>query len=222
MIGTGAGVPAVGQRKGEIHPMEWEWLSGQVAYLAATRTPLSADVGLVRTEAMLWLYDVGSTPDAAAAINGLPGKKCVVVSHFHPDHMGNLDRVEHGPWYGGAFTCKKGRGGIVVEQDLKTPDGVHLFPLPSVHAKGCVGMEYGNYAFLGDALYPAVKAGQAVYNVSLLAQQLRVLKGLQAEWFLVSHSSPFARKGRQVIARLEELYARRRPGETYLPADSMI
>lgn len=80
-------------------------------------------------------------------------------------------------------------------------------------------MEYAGYAFLGDALYPAVKAGQAVYNVSLLAQQLQVLKGLRAEWFLVSHSRPFAHKRDEVLARLEALYAKRVPGQTYLPAE---
>ena len=199
--------------------MKWEWLTGQVGYLPATESPLSADVGLVRTDEMLWVYDVGSTPDVTAAVNALPGKKTVVLSHFHPDHMGNLGRVECETFYGGAFTCKKAGGGIVVSQDLFLPEGVHLFPLPSIHAKGCIGMEYGGYAFLGDALYPAVKAGQAVYNVSLLAQQLQILKGLRAEWFLVSHSRPFAQHRDAVLARLETLYARRVPGQTYLPAE---
>lgn len=70
--------------------MEWEWLTGQVARLPAAEAPLSADVGLVQTDGMLWIYDVGASPAAADAINGLPGKKTVVLSHFHPDHMGNL------------------------------------------------------------------------------------------------------------------------------------
>ena len=74
--------------------MKWEWLTGQVGYLPATESPLSAAVGLVRTDEMLWVYDLGSTPDVAAAVNALPGKKTVVLSHFHPDHMGNLGRVE--------------------------------------------------------------------------------------------------------------------------------
>ena len=199
--------------------MEWEWLTGQVARLPATEAPLSADVGLVQTDGMLWIYDVGASLAAADAINGLPGKKTVVLSHFHPDHMGNLEQVDCEAFYGGAFTCKKAGGGIAVSRELFLPEGVHLFPLPSVHAKGCIGMEYGEYAFLGDALYPAVKAGQAVYNVSLLAQQLQVLKGLRAEWFLVSHGKPFAQSRDAVISRLEKLYAQRVPGQTYLPAE---
>ena len=199
--------------------MEWEWLSAQVAHLPATEAPLSADVGLVRTDGMLWIYDVGAAPAAAAEVNALLGKKTVVLSHFHPDHIGNLEQVEYEAFYGGTFTCKKTGGGIVVSRELFLPEGVHLFPLPSVHAKGCIGMEYAGYAFLGDALYPAAKAGQAVYNVSLLAQQLQVLKGLRAEWFLVSHSRPFAHKRDEVLARLEALYAKRVPGQTYLPAE---
>lgn len=199
--------------------MEWEWLTGQIGYLPATEEPLSADVGLVQTGERTWIYDVGAAPAAAAAVNALPGRKTVVLSHFHPDHMGNLERVNHEAFYGGAFTCKKAGGGIEVSRELFLPEGVHLFPLPSVHAKGCIGMEYDGYAFLGDALYPAVRAGQAVYNVSLLAQQLRVLKGLRAEWFLVSHSRPFAHKRDEVLERLEALYAKRVPGQTYLPAE---
>ena len=55
--------------------------------------------------------------------------------------------------------------------------------------------------------------------MSLLAQQLQVLKGLRAEWFLVSHSRPFAHKRDEVLARLEALYAKRVRGQTYLPAE---
>lgn len=103
--------------------MEWEWLSAQVAHLPATEAPLSANVGLVRTDGMLWIYDVGAAPAAAAEVNALPGKKTVVLSHFHPDHMGNLEQVEYEAFYGGTFTCKKAGGGIVVSRELFLPEG---------------------------------------------------------------------------------------------------
>lgn len=201
--------------------MEWEWQTGQLGWLPATEAPLSADVGLVRTEGGVWIFDVGSTPEAAAAINGLPGKKRVVLSHFHPDHTGNLSRVEYDQLYAGAFTCKKIGSGTAVTQELFLPDGVRVFPIPSAHAKGCLGLEYDGYAFLGDAVYPAVKGpGKLVYNVSLLAQQIQVLSALKAERFLISHKKPFVHPKAAVLAWLKGIYARRRPGETYLLMDA--
>lgn len=210
-------MPAAGREEGGI--VEWNWLTRRVGFLPATAQPLSADVGLVRTDEMLWIYDVGCTPAVEQALNALPGKKSVVLSHFHPDHTGNLGRVTYHALYAGAFTCKKTGTGTAVTGELVLPGGMRLFPVPAIHAKGCLGMECGEYAFLGDALYPAVKNGQAVYNVSLLAEQIRLLEQRKAEWFLLSHQRPFVQAKEQTLARLRKLYARRVPGQTYLPAE---
>ena len=184
-------------------------IADRISYFPHRELPLSADVGVIRFDDGLWIYDVGSTEETAAAINDMSGHKNVVLSHFHPDHAGNVERVMCDMLYAGAFTCKRLGVGTAVKDHLFFDSGIHLFPLPSSHAKGCVGLEYGNYAFLGDATYSTVKAGQIAYNAGILKEQITVLKSIRADWFLLSHSEPFARHKTEVILHLEEIYALR-------------
>lgn len=195
--------------------MSWQRITETIGYLPATQEPLSADVGLVSTKSGVWLFDLGCTENMAREIEAVIGEKRVVLSHFHPDHMGNLDRVQYDALYAGAFTCKKIGKGMVVSGDLYLEDDVHLFPIPSAHAKGCIGLEYDGYAFLGDAIYPAQKADELVYNASLLAQQIKVLEALQAEQFFISHKVPAVRSKTAVLTWLKTVYSKRIPGQTY-------
>lgn len=196
--------------------MELLKITDRISYFPHRESPLSADVGIIRWDDELWIYDVGSTEEIAAAINALPGHKNVVLSHFHPDHTGNLDRVMYDVLYAGAFTCKRLGLGTAVEDHLVFDNGIHLFCLPSSHAKGCVGLEYGDYAFLGDATYTTVKDGQIAYNAGILKEQITVLKSLRADLLLLSHSEPFARHKTEVISQLEEIYSLRSSNSPYI------
>lgn len=196
--------------------MEIRKITDRISYFPATEMPLSADVGIIRCDDELWIYDVGSFEEAAEAVNVLPEHKNIVLSHFHPDHTGNVSRMAYDMLYAGPFTCRKLEKGIVVDNHLHFKNGIHLFPLPSCHAKGCVGLEYGDYAFLGDATYSTMKAGQIAYNAGLLKELIAVLKSLQANWFLLSHSEPFAHPKAEVIVQLEEIYACRDRYEPYI------
>lgn len=189
--------------------MEIQAITDRISYFPATEKPLSADVGIIRCDDELWIYDVGSSKEAAEVISDLAGPRNIVLSHFHPDHAGNIGRVAYDALYAGAFTCRKLEKGTVVDAHLHFENGIHIFPLPSGHAKGCVGLEYKDHAFLGDAIYSMEKNGKAAYNAGLLKELIGVLKSLRANWFLVSHSEPFARPGAEVIMQLEEIYARR-------------
>ena len=117
----------------------------------------------------------------------------LLISHFHPDHMANLKKVKSDEIYLGANTFKYVKRGNIVETDLFIDDGVkiHLFPLPSSHAKGSVGLEAGRFAFLGDATYTTVKNGKVCYNSSVLKEEIGVLKNLSAKYFLISHDEKF-------------------------------
>ena len=197
--------------------MEKRKIADSIFYFPATESPLSADVGIIQCADGVWLYDVGSSDEAAAAIEALSGKKNIILSHFHPDHAGNIDRVSYDRLYAGKFTCKRLGGiGVSVEDHMYFEDGIHLFPLPSGHAKGCVGLEYGGYAFLGDAVYASDKDGRIAYNAGLLKELIAVLKSLEASWFLVSHNVPFVKPKTEVMAELEEIYALRSPHEPYI------
>lgn len=196
--------------------MEMRKIIEQISYIPAIESPLSADIGIVRCDDGVWVFDVGSSEEAAAVVNALPGEKNVVLSHFHPDHAGNIEGITYDALYAGAFTCRRLGIGTTVDEHLYFKNGVHLFPLPSSHAKGCIGMEFGDYAFLGDATYSTLKSGQIAYNAGLLQEMIAVLKALQADRFLLSHSEPFVRPKAEVVAQLEEIYFLRKPHDPFV------
>ncbi|MBQ5357539.1 MAG: hypothetical protein IIU57_04860, partial [Oscillospiraceae bacterium] len=90
------------------------------------------------------------------------------------------------------------------------------FPLPSSHAKGSLGMEIGDYAFLGDATYSTMKQGKVCYNASVLKEEIAVLENLSAKFFLISHDEKFIRPKEKIIEELEEIYKKRDPKESYI------
>lgn len=191
-------------------------ITDKIAYLPASETPLSADVGIIRCDDGLWIFDVGSSDEAAAAVNALEVSKNIVLSHFHPDHTGNIERVTYDAIYAGAFTSRRLGVGTEVTGHLYLNNGIHLFPIPSSHAKGCVGLEYGDYAFLGDATYSTTKSGQIVYNAGVLKETIAALKALLANWLLLSHGEPFVRAKSDVVVQLEEIYALRDRQNPYI------
>ena len=184
-------------------------ISDKISYIPATEDPLSADIGIIRDGAGTWLYDVGNDPQAIA---GLTGKYNVVLSHFHEDHTGNLQKLHIQNLYVSGETQRHTGMGTVVNEDLYF-GALHLFPLPSSHCKGCLGLEVaGRYAFVGDALYCKTKNGAYTFSVQLVHDLLAVLKRLTAPDLLVSHFPGMIRPRAEVIAEFEALYAMRQPG----------
>lgn len=190
-----------------------------VSYWRASQEPLSADVGVIEGRRSIWLFDVGSSDGAAEHIQALPGNKNVVLSHFHRDHMGNLDRIAYQRLYQGANTFRYTQNGEIVRGEIWLEDGpeLHLFELPSSHAKGCIGLEInGEYAFLGDGAYCMTKQERPAYNVGLLKEEIRVLEGLQAGYFLLSHDETFVHEKEEVLEALKRIYSGREPGNPYI------
>ncbi len=193
-------------------------INDRLSYIKASEQPLSADVGIFKGKSFIWIFDLGANESVLNTINSLDGKKNAVISHFHPDHMKNLEHAVLNEVFLGANTFKYAKLGTVVTDDVFIDDGekIHIFLIPSSHAKGSVGMEIGEYAFLGDTTYPTVKGGKACYNVSVLKEEISVLKNLEAKYFLLSHNKNFIRKKEDVIKYLEEIYSNRNPKESYI------
>ena len=168
-----------------------------------------------------WLYDVGN---GDAPISGLNGSYHVVLSHFHADHIGNIGRIRAGELYVSRETdrhlpreIRSARRIHVVTEPIRI-GGLHIFPLPSSHAKGCLGLEVdGTYAFVGDALYCRAKKDGFAYNAQLLKEEIAVLNSLRAPWLLVSHFGGFLRRKEEVLAELKEIYARRTKDSAEIP-----
>lgn len=213
--------------------------------------PLSADVIAVRGDSAWWIFDVGACDDAVQFINELPRNlvdgvanlakrdnganlaKNVVISHFHRDHLLNVQRLCSGEisldvdaLYVGAYTSKTfgeidGVAKNVVMEPLAFEDGVQIQiqPMPNSHAKGSLALIVDDYVFLGDATYPMVGHGSPdVYNVQILGEQIKLLKTLSASRFCLSHKRGLVRDKTSVIQFLESVYARRQKNENYIVA----
>ena len=193
-------------------------VTDRISYIKATEKPLSADVGIIEGDESVWIFDVGADESVPILLNKISKPKNAVISHFHPDHMSNLEHVDLNGIYLGTNTFKYAKRGTVVESDMFFDDGekIHIFPLPSSHAKGSLGMEIGDYAFLGDATYSTMKQGKVCYNASVLKEEIAVLKNLSAKFFLISHDEKFIRPKEEIIEELEEIYKKRDPKESYI------
>ena len=167
---------------------------------------MSADIGIIRCGDTEWLYDVGND---VRSLDGLDGQYNVVLSHFHQDHTGSLDKIRVGELYVSGATFRHTGWGTVVNGELTIGD-LRIFQIPSSHTKGCLGLEIGNeYAFVGDALYCKAKDGHYAYNAQLLKDEIEVLKELKASKLLVSHFKGLVRPKDEVIAELEQIYSKR-------------
>lgn len=180
-------------------------------------------MGIITTNGAVWIFDAGSNDEALNLIGGIKGERRIVLSHFHADHTANLNRIaldgDKDKIYGGSFTRKKfaDKADItVVDKDLYFDEGIHLFPIPSAHAKGCVGLETDGFAFVGDSTYCDVRDGKAVYNAGQLQGLIKALKCLKAEKLLLSHNQPLECDRETEIARLEEIYSLRKKDEPYI------
>ena len=194
-------------------------LTERIFWLPASDRPLSSDVGIIRGDRCDWVFDAGSSDEAAALISALRPERNLVISHFHADHTANLRRVSWSELYCGSYTAQKLQLGTAVQAPAAFLDGAELtvFPLPSTHSKGAVGLAVGeDYAFLGDAVYGAEVQGREAYNANLLSQMLAVLEPLNVRWFLLSHDPVFSRPKAEVISGLKALYRTRRPGDAYV------
>lgn len=190
-----------------------------ISYIPATNEPLSADVGIIKGDKYIWLFDVGNDITVANQINEINGIKNVIISHFHADHMGNLQYVNYEKVFGGGYTINKISSGITVTENTTINDGVEitLFPIPSTHSKGCVGLQVNNeYAFVGDATYATRKNGKVIYNVSLLRETIVVLENIKAEKLLLSHKNELIESRENVISELKQIYSMRIQNEAYI------
>ena len=205
-------------------------INEKICYIPCSENPLSADIGMIRENGETWLFDVGEGMENIASLLDTGEKYHVVLSHFHQDHMGNIGRIPAVEIYASKETFKHAKAASdnasdtgIMRRDATENDttwhivdrernigNLHIFPLASSHAKGCVGLEIDEtYAFVGDALYCKVRDGYLVFNAQHLQEEIKVLKGLKAPYLLVSHHPGLIRGREECIAELEEIYQKR-------------
>ena len=94
-------------------------LTNTIFYTSSTRTPLSAEVFFIHKNNQLYIYDVGNGEIEFPQIH-----KNVVLSHFHPDHITNINKIFEIALHdvlglGGQRGSSTGSGSIVVLSHVK-------------------------------------------------------------------------------------------------------
>ena len=189
-------------------------ITPEISYLPSVENPISSDVVFIKTAGSdtTWIFDVGTSGEAAELIKAVDGKKNIVISHFHPDHIMNLLKVKCDNLYVTKYTKKYTRAGTIVDEELDFPDGVKIYQIPSSHSKGCLVLEYKDYAFLGDATYVRFRLSAREYNVQLLEQMIKKLEEIPAPNFCLSHDKTFVQPKESVLRIYKKILSRRVTG----------
>ena len=189
-------------------------LTPEISYLPSVESPISSDVVFIKPQGSdtTWIFDTGTCSEAAEFINAVEGKKNIVISHFHPDHILNLLKVTYDKPYVSKYTKKYTRAGEIVDGELLFPDGIKISQIPSSHSKGALILEYKDYAFLGDATYCHFRLTAREYNVQLLEQMIKKMEEITAPNFCLSHDKGFVQPKESVLRIYRKILARRKNG----------
>ena len=189
-------------------------LTPEISYLPSVESPISSDVVFIKPQGSdtTWIFDTGTCGEAAELINAVEGKKNIVISHFHPDHILNLLKVKYDKLYVTKYTKKYTRAGEIVDGELLFPDGIKISQIPSSHSKGALILEYKDYAFLGDATYCHFRLTAREYNVQLLDQMIKKMEEITAPNFCLSHDKGFVQPKESVLRIYRKILARRKNG----------
>lgn len=193
--------------------MELKKITDNISYLPASEKPLSCDVVFIKTSQGTWIFDTGVNSTAAQLIQEVEGKKNIVISHFHPDHIFNLTRVKCDNLYVSKNTKRYTFKGTVIqgEEIFSEDPEIKIMELPSSHSKGSLILLCQDYAFMGDGLYCRPVKGHHSYNAQLLQEMIKVLESLPVKYFCLSHSEEFIQNKETVIQLYKDIYKRRKP-----------
>lgn len=70
-------------------------IAEKIKYLPATNNPLSADIYFIEGDKYCYIYDVGNDDNSLYHINQVNKEKAIILSHYHKDHIGNIERINY-------------------------------------------------------------------------------------------------------------------------------
>lgn len=181
--------------------------------------PLSCDVAIIDGNNYAYIFEAGANDSIADELNSIDKNKVIIISHFHQDHLMNVNKLKYKKLYIGDHTYKYTRTGDIVD-DLNIDDGVrlHLFKLTNSHCKGSIGMIIDDYCFIGDALAPTFVDNNYAYNVQKLKEEIDILTGLNYKYIVSSHSMDKPELREAVLERLNMIYLNREKNNPYIKA----
>lgn len=160
-------------------------IAERIKYLPATNNPLSADVYFIEGDKHCYLYDVGSDDNSLRCINQADKEKTIILSHYHKDHTGNIERISFRNLYVGKKTYETIGKGEIVEDTFTINDGVKIevIPCTSPHTEGSLIINVDNeYTLIADLYFT-----RPPFDRLKAKQMIESLKNIDTKYFVVSH-----------------------------------
>lgn len=160
-------------------------ITERIKYLPATDNPLSADVYFIEGDKRCYIYDVGNDDNSLRCIHQADREKVVILSHYHKDHTGNIERINVQTLYVGRKTFETIGRGIIVEDAFTINDGVKIevIPCPSPHTEGSLLVNVDNeYTLIADLYFT-----RPPFDISKAMAMIEMLRNIDTKYFVVSH-----------------------------------
>ena len=160
-------------------------ITERIRYLPAASDPLSADVYMIEGDTYCFIYDVGNNADSLQLMNQTPKEKIVILSHYHKDHVGNIDCVDYSNLYVGKKTYETIGKGSIVEDVITINDGVRveIIPCTSPHTESSLILNVDNeYTFIADLYFT-----RPPFDREKAIEMIQILKNIDTKYFVISH-----------------------------------
>lgn len=160
-------------------------LTEKIKYLPAVDNPLSADVFFVEGDKRCYIYDVGNNEDSLRHINQVNKEKTIILSHYHRDHIGNIDDIEYCDLYVGRETYHATGKGIIVEDSVSIQDGVkiEIIHCISPHTDGSLIVNIDNeYTLIADLYFT-----RPPFDKEKAMKMVKFLENIDTQYFVISH-----------------------------------
>ena len=157
----------------------------RITYLPASNDPLSADVYLIDGDKYCYIYDVGNDDQSLYLINQIKKEKIVILSHYHQDHTGNIEKIHFRTLYAGRKTQEAIGKGIIVEKAFTIHDGVKIdvIPCTSPHTNGSLVITVDNkYTFIADLFFT-----RPPFDHEKAEKMIEALSAIETKYFVISH-----------------------------------
>jgi len=193
-------------------------INSLISLLTSSENPLSANVFFIKGKNKTYIFDVGSNLRSKELINNIKSK-AIIISHFHQDHFKNISEIniDDKNLYLGNYSYKVLGHGTLVDKIIEFNDeiNIQIIPLPNSHSKGALALLVDNaFLLVGDAL----EGSKDGYNVSLLFDEIKLLRELDYTYIIASHDSIIRPKD-DVIKYLEDIYSKRVKSVPYISYD---
>lgn len=184
-----------------------EKINEYISYIPSVEEPLSADVYFIKGNKGYYIFDVGNNEGSLKEINSINGPKIVILSHYHKDHTGNIEKVNYEKLYVGDLTYDTIKQGVVVDEKITLVDGVkvEIVQCPSPHVDGSLIVNVNNeYTLIADLYFTR----PAMMDKEKAHEMLKTLCSIDTKYFVVSHQeeqSIFLKE--ELLKELEEYFS---------------